>query len=241
MTGTPDRLTRMLRHSAILTCLMVLLPIAARAQSVAQPAKHPSSVLADIQGKLLLARRSLESPMGATLDAEQRQRLFSALIDAEAAVTRYTQLSQQGDARQIAMAPLAVAGAGVVADDATGVGVGDDVLLPFIGIAMLAAYCKTASPASNKELAIAWQEVIGRLDALTRITDQIRAARWTCTAQCNVQAIPGKSLPTFPERVFGTGSGTSEAAACENAKRSATQSAPAGTYPRHCKCTCGKS
>jgi len=66
------------------------------------------------------------------------------------------------------------------------------------------------------------------------------AARWQCSASCNVQPIPGRAPPTFPDRVSGTGSGSSEDDACREAKRDATQSAPPGTYPRHCQCRCNK-
>ena len=63
-----------------------------------------------------------------------------------------------------------------------------------------------------------------------------RRARWTCTASCNLQGIGGNE-PPLP-RVTGTGTGSNENEACLNAKRSATQSAPPGTYPRHCQCAC---
>lgn len=220
---------------AILRCSSLLLAL----NVLAQEPVSPSRALADVQTKLAQARRALGAA-GSSLSPEDRQRLTRAVEEADEASARYLQLLKQGDARAEAMAPLAVAGGGVALDDATGVGVADDVLLPFIGIAILVAYCRTQSPASSTELATAWEEVIRRLEALARVADQIRVARWTCVAQCNVQPIPGRAPPTFPERVFGNGDGTSEAGACENAKRSATQSAPAGTYPRHCKCDCRK-
>ena len=66
------------------------------------------------------------------------------------------------------------------------------------------------------------------------------AGNWTCAAQCNVTAIPDKAPASFPERVYGAGSGSSEAQACDDAKRDATQKSPKGTYPRHCKCDCSK-
>jgi RHS repeat-associated protein len=47
---------------------------------------------------------------------------------------------------------------------------------------------------------------------------------WTCTASCNLQGI-GTNTPPI-SRVTGTASGSSEANACVNAKRVATQSAP---------------
>ena len=66
------------------------------------------------------------------------------------------------------------------------------------------------------------------------------AKKWSCDASCNVQAIEGKAPSTFPDRVTGTAIGKTEAAACTSAKRVATQSAPKGTYARHCQCKCGK-
>jgi RHS repeat-associated protein len=64
------------------------------------------------------------------------------------------------------------------------------------------------------------------------------AGRWTCTASCNLQGIGNNPVP-FP-RVTGTGTGSSQDEACTNAKRAATQSAPRGTYARHCQCDCSK-
>jgi RHS repeat-associated protein len=62
--------------------------------------------------------------------------------------------------------------------------------------------------------------------------------KWSCTATCNIQNF--SNVPNAPERVTGFGVGPSEEAACENAKRNATQQAPRGTYARHCKCICSK-
>jgi RHS repeat-associated protein len=62
--------------------------------------------------------------------------------------------------------------------------------------------------------------------------------KWTCVATCNIQNF--SNAPGAPDRVTGSGTGSSENEACENAKRAATQSAPLGTYPRHCKCACYK-
>ncbi|TKD09799.1 hypothetical protein [Polyangium fumosum] len=50
--------------------------------------------------------------------------------------------------------------------------------------------------------------------------------KWSCTASCNVQQInPSVSCP---DRAIGTAGGPNEPAACVEAKRSATQSTPAG-------------
>jgi len=61
---------------------------------------------------------------------------------------------------------------------------------------------------------------------------------WSCTATCNLQAIGDTVLSA--QRVEGTGVGNTEAEACRSAKRAATQAAPAGSYPRHCKYRCGE-
>lgn len=68
-------------------------------------------------------------------------------------------------------------------------------------------------------------------------------SRWSCTASCNVQEIPGPRTPgqaPTPGRVTGTGTGSDEASACLSTKRAATQSAPPGSYARHCQCDCSK-
>ena len=62
--------------------------------------------------------------------------------------------------------------------------------------------------------------------------------KWSCTASCNVQQINPNVC--CPDRVTGTAGGPNEPAACVEAKRVATQSTPAGCYPRHCQCRCSK-
>ncbi|ASK02847.1 TPA: RHS repeat protein [Citrobacter freundii] len=67
-----------------------------------------------------------------------------------------------------------------------------------------------------------------------------RSARWTCSSSCNVTVIDKSLDGKVPLRATGSGKGSSQAEACENAKRDATQSAPRGTYTRHCQCRCAK-
>jgi hypothetical protein len=64
--------------------------------------------------------------------------------------------------------------------------------------------------------------------------NQSYARPWKCDAQCNVEG----TEPQCTGRVYGSGEGPSEEAACRNAKRDATQKAPRGCYARHCKCDC---
>ena len=69
-------------------------------------------------------------------------------------------------------------------------------------------------------------------------TSAAAAARWSCSATCNVQQIDKDA--DCPDRVSGSASGSSEDDACREAKRAATQSTPQGCYPRHCSCDCSK-
>lgn len=59
-------------------------------------------------------------------------------------------------------------------------------------------------------------------------------------ASCNLQVIDKKLDRSVPSRITGTAMGHSEADACLEAKRVATQSAPLGMYARHCQCKCSK-
>ncbi len=66
------------------------------------------------------------------------------------------------------------------------------------------------------------------------------AKKWKCMASCNVQPIPNRAPASYPDRVTGEASASDQQTACSEAKRVATQSAPAGTYARHCQCTCSQ-
>jgi hypothetical protein len=66
------------------------------------------------------------------------------------------------------------------------------------------------------------------------------AGRWSCTASCNVTVINPELDGRVPSRVTGEARGKTQDEACAEAKRAATQSAPRGTYARHCQCSCQK-
>lgn len=118
--------------------------------------------IAAVRAKLAAARGILadkNTPLGET----ERKELETAVADAEAALRSYDELAGQGQARTAAMAPLALAGVGILADDATGVGVADDPLLILVGIGMLATLLLTRAPASDQQLAQAWSRVTSSL------------------------------------------------------------------------------
>ncbi|MRG95658.1 hypothetical protein [Polyangium spumosum] len=91
------------------------------------------------------------------------------------------------------------------------------------------------------ELVIDAAPVAVAIAAAVEVTGEIAETvkgKWSCTASCNVQQV--NSSVSCPDRVTGTAYGPNEPAACAEAKRRATQSTPAGCYPRHCQCRCIK-
>lgn len=81
-------------------------------------------------------------------------------------------------------------------------------------------------------------EYAGDASTTCKVPSDNGSGRWQCLASCNVQQISPSAF--CPPRVTGGARGTSEAGACVAAKRVATQSTPAGCYPRHCQCRCTK-
>ena len=94
------------------------------------------------------------------LSPEERLLLQAAIARAEAALASYEELSSQGATRTSMMSGFGAAAAGVLCDDATGVGVADDPALIFIGLAALATLLVTQPKPSAEALGQAWQEVV---------------------------------------------------------------------------------
>jgi hypothetical protein len=89
------------------------------------------------------------------------------------------------------MAPLAVAGTTLVADDVSGAGVADDVLLPVVGLGLLATRLLTQAPASEAEGDKAWREVLAEMQATAQAARQVSAS--------SSYIPPPNSLPGFPD------------------------------------------
>lgn len=87
--------------------------------------------------------------------------------------------------------PLYAAGAAVLADDLSGMGVADDVFLPFVAIGLLVTYLATEGPAGPEALEQAWREVMERLDAVAK----------TAAAMQSRYIPPPKELKGFPHAV----------------------------------------
>jgi hypothetical protein len=118
--------------------------------------------IAAVRAKLAAAR-ALLADKSAPLDDNERKQLEATIVNAELALRSYDDLAGQGQSRTAMMAPLALAGGGIAADDVTGVGVADDPLLILVGIGMLATLLLTRAPASDQQLAQSWSNVITNL------------------------------------------------------------------------------
>ncbi len=92
----------------------------------------------------------------ATIPEEDKRAVRTALQQARTALQHYTDLQQSGGTRTAAMAPIGLAAAGIVADDATGIGVADDPLLIVLGLAAIAVLIFTNSPAGKEAISQAW-------------------------------------------------------------------------------------
>jgi len=78
----------------------------------------------------------------------------------------------------------------------------------------------------------------GRIASLKFVDGSKRLSDFSYSYADGIQQID-PSAPRCPDRVTGGSvSNNSEAKACTEAKRLATQSAPRGCYARHCKCDC---
>ena len=104
----------------------------------------------------LTAAKAILADKNAPLSDSERAVLQAAVQKAEAALASYMKLAQQGKNRNAAMGGFVIAGGGILADDATVVGVADDPLLILIGLGMVATMLLTKAPASNQQLAQAW-------------------------------------------------------------------------------------
>lgn len=105
------------------------------------------------------------------LPEDERARLKSAIASARDALVHYDRLRLQGQANVAIMAGLGTAASGIVANDATVVGVADDWMLVVIAIGAMATEILAESPASSDELVTAWRGVGYRLQELSVAMD----------------------------------------------------------------------
>ncbi len=177
----PKELTNMKTRWLVTGRLGVLIGLMAHCTALAQ--EQPVDAHVALRDKLAKARKGL-TEHGSTLEQEDRKSLDAALTKAERALSHYEQIVKRGDSRKSAMAPLLVAGGGLIADDATGVGVADDVLIPFVALGIIAVYIGTQSPATDAEISEAWRQVIDRSKDVADVARRIVAERRKKTCYC---------------------------------------------------------
>jgi hypothetical protein len=136
------------------------------------PEPPTDSDLAELRARVDAAASALRD-----LPVAHRQQLEAAVAQAATSLRRLEDLSRKGARRKKATGLLYMAGVATIANDPTGIGLADNVLLPFIGLGILATYLAMEAPAPPRELTQAWEEVIGRLDAVGKAAEAIRAER----------------------------------------------------------------
>lgn len=128
-----------------------------------------------LQARLAATRRDLGAP-GADLDEEDRKQLLAKLDAADKSLARFVDAANEY-ARRKGLAPLYVIAGALAADDVTGFGTADDVLLPIVGLAILVARFAGGPKSSTPELESAWTEVSMRIQALSQEAERIRSKR----------------------------------------------------------------
>ena len=96
-----------------------------------------------------------------------RRKLNERIAAVKRELTDYVELRKQGQARSVAMAPIMTSAGALLADDVTGVGVGDNVLLIPLALAAMATHVITDPAASRQELGLAWNACLRELGALS--------------------------------------------------------------------------
>ena len=172
---------RIRAHSA--SCLLALGLLCGWATPVRAALPRPEDVKT-LESQLATARRALERPnMG--LEMADRELLLEKLTATELVLQRYAKLARKKPADVASTAPLFAAGAVVIADDASGVGVVDDPLLIVIGIALAVKASKAGGASTDAELQIAWSLVTMQISALADAAARVKTRRKQgCSCVC---------------------------------------------------------
>jgi hypothetical protein len=129
--------------------------------AAAQPTVLPTQGDLDaIRDRLQKARQAARS-----LTAEHRDTVLEKIKTAEGALKNYERLQLHAERRKKTRDLLWMAGGVTLADDASGAGVADDVLLPIIALAAVAHHLLTQPAVKDVELGAAWNELMQSLAA----------------------------------------------------------------------------
>lgn len=136
---------------------------------------------ADESAALARIRQDIRAAEGLLQDEsvsdEDRERIRAAIESARGALSHYSELRSAGETRAYIMAPIGVASGAILADDATGVGVGDDPLLILCALAAIATYIATSAPATREALTEAWASVGRSVSDLSTVISTVFMAQ----------------------------------------------------------------
>lgn len=158
-----------MKHGRVLWVLLCLVTMGR--DVVAEETSAPTQ--GDVNAIRERVQRARTAVVTAELDPGDRTRLQEQLSQVEAALAQYEELSQRGHKRKVAQSPLYLAGMTVLADDMSGVGVTDDVLLPLVAMGLMATQLLTRPPVPDRELRSAWETIVSRLQAIAQTTQSL--------------------------------------------------------------------
>ena len=92
--------------------------------------------------------------------ADIKPALEAAVTRARAALKRYATVARRGNNRRSVEGTLYVTGVALTLDDASGAGILDNVLLPFVALGFVATRLTMDAPAGSQEITQAWNEVV---------------------------------------------------------------------------------
>jgi len=146
----------------------------------------------------------------ARVPAEVRAELARAVADTRGALADFRTLRERGGARQETMHGIGVVTAGILGDDATGIGVADNVLLAGVFLVFVGTLIFTNSPATRDELGEAWYRVGERLDTLG---NEVQAVAMILAEAAPLPApAPGRTGDLTPDKLAKTPANTNSPA-----------------------------
>jgi hypothetical protein len=180
------------RLSSVLPLLLLVIAFEARAQVSSNP-ESLEEMVSQARKHLERIRVELDAQKNSFDDAETKQ-IQARLKDVDKAVEDVARVVHDSS-RSRATTPMALAAGALLADDATGIGVADDVLLPVIALALVASYVK-ARMTTTSDLEKASQHLLTSTQALMLSIEMALAKKKNdgkCSCKCashNVGPMP---------------------------------------------------
>jgi hypothetical protein len=157
-----------------------------------------ASTPGDFQARISQLQREVRQ--NRDLDDEQRALLESKLAKVEQALAQVEAVTGQGTERRKRMDSLMTASTAVVANDITGVGAADNVLIPILGLAAIATWLQTSSPAPDADVDEAWNRLRDALDAAVKAGQTVLMAQQAGTKARSLTLEMAKHLAVLLDR-----------------------------------------